>query len=372
MGVIEGGMDSNKKPRTDEPPAAAERDRGLAPKASAKGQGKSGAGKPAGGKPDGKPDGGKPDGGKPDGGKPDGGKPDGGKPDGGKPDGGKPDGGKPGGGKPGGGKPDGGKPDGKAKDWGKQLKGKGPLEGKAMPAGGKPKGAAEAPPGLGKGKDAPAAAWLAAAKDQVDPEALAEWEAEVEALAEDTRRPAEPRGVSPDEARALQEAVEARRSAEAAEAKMAAAAAEARKAAEAAEARMAAEAAEARRAAEAAEAREAARHQAEVHTPRSASWQRAGGYGGGQPLPPEEVEEAWRRWAASSEGQAALQRTGPQPRPGGPKGGKPCDWTSRAAQTPGTAEQRTWQLAEAWWDGYFTGLNRAARHGLPGAGPHLE
>ena len=187
-------MDSNKKPRTDEPPAAAERDRGLAPKASAKGQGKSGAGKPAGGKPDGKPDGGKPDGGKPDGGKPDGGKPDGGKPDGGKPDGGKPDGGKPGGGKPGGGKPDGGKPDGKAKDWGKQLKGKGPLEGK--PAGGKPKGAAEAPPGLGKGKDAPAAAWLAVAKDQVDPEALAEWEAEVKALAEDTRRPAEPRGVS--------------------------------------------------------------------------------------------------------------------------------------------------------------------------------
>ena len=113
----------------------------------------------------------------------------------------------------------------------------------------------------------------------------------------------------PDEARALQEAVEARRSAEAAEAKMAAAAAEARKAAEAAEARMAAEAAEDRRAAEAAEAREAARHQAEVHTPRSASWQRAGGYGGGQPLPPEEVEEAWRRWAASSEGQAALQRS---------------------------------------------------------------
>ena len=156
--------------------------------------------------------------------------------------------------------------------------------------------------------------------------------------------------------------MEARRSAEAAEARMAAAAAEARKAAEAAEARLATEAAEARRAAEAAEAREAARHlgQAEVHTPRSASWQRAGGYGGGQPLPPEEVEEAWRRWAASSA------------RPGGPKGGKPCDWTARAAQTPGTAEQRTWQLAEAWWDGYFTGLNRAARHGLPGAGPHLE
>ncbi|CAJ1334626.1 unnamed protein product, partial [Effrenium voratum] len=90
--------------------------------------------------------------------------------------------------------------------------------------------------------------------------ALAEWEAEVEALpTEDTRRPAEPR-VSPDEARALQEAVEARRSAEAAEARMAAAAAEARKAAEAAEARLATEAAEARRAAEAAEAREAARH----------------------------------------------------------------------------------------------------------------
>ena len=152
----------------------------------------------------------------------------------------------------------GGKPDGKAKDWGKQLKGKGPLEGKATPAG------------------APAAAGPAVAKrEQVDP-------------------PAEPRGVSPDKARALQEAVEARRSAEAAEAKMAAAAAEARKAAEAAEARMATDAAEARRAAEAAEAREAARHlsQAEVHTPRSASWQRAGGgYGGGQPLPPEEVEE---------------------------------------------------------------------------------
>ena len=124
---------------------------------------------------------------------------------------------------------------------------------------------------------------------------------------------------------------------------MAAAAAEARKAAEAAEARMAAEAAEARRAAEAAEAREAARHQAEVHTPRSASWQRAGGYGGGQPLPPEEVL----------------------------KGASPATGL-RAAQTPGTAEQRTWQLAEASWDGYFTGLNRAARHGLPGAGPHLE
>ncbi|CAJ1454822.1 unnamed protein product, partial [Effrenium voratum] len=35
-------------------------------------------------------------------------------------------------------------------------------------------------------------------------------------------------------------------------------------------------------------------------------------------------------------------------------------------------EQRRWELAESWWDGYFCALNRVQAFGLPGGGRQLE